>query len=69
MKSSKIGSKEIKVASKVKLLGVEIDNKLNFDQHKNRICKSAVKQLIALIRFKRFLGFLERKALVNSFVL
>ena len=66
---SKIGSKEIKVASQVKLLGVEIDNKLNFEQCINGICKSAAKQLNALIRLKRSLGFQERKALVNSFVL
>ena len=65
----KIGSKEIKVAPQVKLLGVEIDSKLNFEQHINRICKSAANQLNALIRLKRFLGFLERKALVNRFVL
>ena len=45
----KIGSKEIKVASQVKLLGVEIDNKLNFEQHINRICKSAAK----VLRFPR----------------
>ena len=63
----KIGSKEIKVTSQVKLLGVEIDNKLNFEQHINRICKSATNQLNAVIRLKRFLGFQERKALVNSF--
>ena len=49
----KIGSKEIKVASQVKLLGVEIDNKLNFEQHINRICKSAANDLNALIRLKR----------------
>ena len=36
----KIGLKEIKVASQVKLLGVLIDNKLNFEQHINRICKA-----------------------------
>ena len=65
----KIGSKEIKVASQLKLLGVEKDNKLNFEQHINCIFKSAAKQLNALIRLKRFLGFQEGKALVNSFVL
>ena len=64
----KIGSKEVKVASQVKLLGVEIDNKLNFEQI-NRICKSASNQLNALTRLKQVLGFQERKALVNSFVL
>ena len=65
----KIGSKEIKVASQVKLLGVEIDNKLNFEQHINRICKSAANQLNELTRLKRFLGFQERITLVNSTVL
>ena len=38
-------------------------------KHVNRICKSAANQLNALIRLKKFLGFQERKALVNSFVL
>ena len=65
----KIGSKEIKVASQVKLTGVEIGNKLNFEQHINRISKSAANQLNALIRLKRFLRFQQRKALINSFVL
>ena len=65
----KSGYKIIKVASKVKLLGVEIDNKLNFKQHINCICNSAANQLNARIRLKRFLGFQGRKALVNSFVL
>ena len=65
----KIGSKETKVASQVKLLGVEKDNKLNFEQHINGIFESAAKQLNLLIRLKRFLGFQEGKALVNSFVL
>ena len=53
----KIGSKEIRIAFQVKLLGVEIDNKLNFEQHINRICKSAANQLNALIRLKRFIYF------------
>ena len=43
----KIGSKEIKVGSQIKILGVEIDNKLTFKQHINRICKSAANQLNA----------------------
>ena len=65
----KIGSKEIKCASQVTILGVETDNKLNFEQHMYCICKSATNQLKALIRLKRFLGFQERKAVVNSFIL
>ena len=69
MKIFKFGSKKIKVAFQLKLLGVEIDNKLNFEQHINRSCKSAANQLNALIRWERFFGFQERKTLVNSFVL
>ena len=65
----KIGSKEIKVASQVKILGVEIDNKLNFEHHIIRICKLATNQLKALIRLKCILSLQKRKVLVNSFVL
>ena len=64
----KIGSKEIKVTSQVKLLGGEID-KLNFEQHIHRICKLAKNQLNIFITLKCFIGFHERKVLVNSFVL
>ena len=33
-----IDQKEIKAVSKVKLLGIEIDDKLNFNHHINNIC-------------------------------
>ena len=59
-----IDQKEIKAVSKVKLLGIEIDNKLTFNHHINNICKSASNQLSALIRLKHLLGFEERKVLV-----
>ena len=65
----KIGSKEVKVASQVKLIGEDIDNKLNFELHINHICKSAANKLNARIKLKSFLGLQERKVLMNSFVL
>ena len=52
----------------MKLLGVHIDNKLNFHEHINKICKSAGNQLNALIRLKLFIGFQEKEVLVNSFL-
>ena len=64
-----INQKEIKAVAKVKLLGIEIDDKLNFNHHINNICKSASNQLNALIRLKHQLGFKERKVLVNTFVM
>ena len=44
--------KEIKAVSKVKILGIEIDGKLNFNHHFNNICKSASNQFNALIKLK-----------------
>ena len=64
-----IDQKEIKAVSKVKLLGIEIDDKLNFNHHINNICKSTSNQLNAFIRLKRLLGFEERKVLVNTFAI
>ena len=64
-----IRDKKIESLSAVKLLGIEINNKLNFNNHINTICRSAANQLNALIRLRRFLGIAERKALIQSFVL
>ena len=50
----------------MKLLGVHTDDKLNFKEHINKICKSARNQLNALIRLKPFLGLTEKEVLVNS---
>ena len=64
-----ISQKEIKVVAKVKLLGIEIDDKLNFNHHISNICKSAWNQLNALRKLKHLLGFKERKVLVNNAVM
>ena len=63
----KIGDKIIKASSSVKLLGVQIDDQLNFNLHISNICRSAANQLNALIRLKRFLAFEEKKTLMNSY--
>ena len=44
---------DIKVVSNVKMLGVHIDSKLNFNLHIDIICKSALNQLNSLVRLKR----------------
>ena len=51
-----IGNEKISWTSSVKLLGVHINDKLNFNEHINKICKSAGNQLNALIPLKSFLG-------------
>ena len=37
----KIGNEKIKSTSSVELLGVHIDDKLNFNRHINKLCESA----------------------------
>ena len=49
-----IRNKKIRLTSSVKLLGVHVDDKLNFYEHINKICKSAGIQLDAVIRLKLF---------------
>ena len=63
----KIGDKIIKVSSSIKLLGVQIDDKLIANVHISNICRSAANQLNALIKLKRFLDFEEQKTLINSY--
>ena len=62
-----IGDKVIKASPSVKLLGVQIDDKLNFNLHITNICRTAANQLNALIRLKQFLSFEAKKVLVNSY--
>ena len=54
--------------SSVLLLVLEIDNKLNFDNHISKLCNKSAGQLNALSRLNRYLGFLEKKILVGSFI-
>ena len=44
----KIGNEKIKSTLSVKLLGVHIDDKLSFNRHINKLCKSVGNQLNAL---------------------
>ena len=68
-RTTNINQKNIKAVAKVKLLRIEIGDKLNFNHHISNICKSTSNQLNALIRLKHLLGFKERKVLVNTFVM
>ena len=63
--SLEIGDKVIEASPLVKLLGVQIDDKLNFNLHITNICRSAANQLHALIR--QFLSLEAKKLLVNNY--
>ena len=60
--------KTIRSEASVKCLGVNLDHQLNFDLHISDLCKKAATQLNVHKRLKPFLGFAEKKVLVQSFV-
>ena len=59
----------IKSVSSIELLGIQIDDKLNFNLHISKICKSAANQLNTLIRLKQFLNFRAKEVLINSHII
>ena len=62
---------DIKVTSesKVKLLGIHIDNRLTFDYHVSQLCKKASKKLHALARIFKYVETSKRRILVNAFII
>ena len=60
---------KIKVSDTVTLLGVQIDNRLKFDSHVQKICTKASLQLNCPTRLARYMGSNEKFILMNSFIL
>ena len=50
------------------LLGIEIDNKLNFEKHVSTICKKASRQSNAISRIQRCIGNKKEKNIINTLV-
>ena len=63
-----INGKMIKSEETVKLLGVTLDYRLDFDPHISNLCKKAAAQSNVLKRLKAFIGFKEKQILIQSFV-
>ena len=55
------------VEDQVTLLGVTLDNNLNFNAHINTVCKEACRKLNALIRIAEYLNRNQKKMLINAF--
>ena len=60
---------DISPSTSVNLLGIEIDNKLNFSKHISKICTKAGQQLSALARLSKILDRDTKLTVFNSFVL
>ena len=64
----KIGNDIITSKTSVKLLGVTIDNKLNFNEHVDNICKKANNKLHALARIAKYLNPDKLRILMKTFI-
>ena len=64
-----IDNKEIKTTNSIKLLGISIDDQLRFNEHISTLCSKAAVQLNALSRLQKYMGKLEKEALIKSFIL
>jgi len=63
-----VGCSEIKEEPFVKLLGIYIDNKLNFDYHISKIVKKANSKIAVVRRSFKYLSHYKKKILLSSFV-
>ena len=64
-----IDNKEIKTINSIKLLGINIDDQLRFNEHISILCSKAAMQLNALSRLQKYMGKSEKEAIINSFIL
>ena len=54
---------------KVKLLGIHIDSRLNFDHHISQLCKKAGKKLHGVTRVFKYMDISQRKLIANAFIM
>ena len=64
-----IDNKEIKTTNSIKLLGINIDDQLRFNEPNSILCSKATMQLNALSRLQKYMGKSEKEAIINSFIL
>ena len=63
-----IGKTNICESKKHKLLGVEIDRTLNFDEHIASLCRKAGKKLSVLARLSNFMCTNKKRVLIKAFI-
>ncbi|MCG8045733.1 MAG: reverse transcriptase family protein, partial [Candidatus Thiodiazotropha endolucinida] len=68
IKSFEIANNSIQCEESVKLLGVEIDYLLNFNEQVTKICQKVARQLNVLQRLSKFLNMNNRLLVFKSFI-
>ena len=66
--SINIANEIIKGSNSVKLLGVQIDNKLNFNEHVTKICKKVSMKLHALARISNLMSPNKLRVILKAFI-
>ena len=64
-----IDNQTVQLVPSVELLGIHLDDKLNFNLHISNICRSVANKLNALIRLKSYLNFNVKRVLINSYII
>ena len=59
---------EVTSESRIKLLGIHMDNRLSFDYHVKQLCKKTSKKLYALHRIFKDVETSKWRVLVNAFI-
>ena len=67
--SVKIDKFTIESSNCERLLGIKIDNKLNFDEHVSDMCSKVTQKLHALSRVSHFMTLKQRQVVMKSFIL
>ena len=63
-----VGNENITANDSVKLLGVTIDNKLNFNEHVTKLCKKANHKYLALVRVSNHMSQEKMRLIMKSFI-
>ena len=66
--SIQVDGYKIKNCSNAKLLGINFDNELTFNQHIQDLCTKARKKIHALARVSNFMTVSQRKTIMHSFI-
>ena len=64
----RIGSADVVNSSEEKLLGVQVDSKLSFDNHVSKLCQKASNKLYALARISPYMDQKKLRTLMRAFI-
>ena len=64
----KVNNERITNSSSENILGVNFDNKLNFNTHITKLCKKAGQKLHALARISNFMSINQKRVIMNAFI-